>query len=283
MSSIRTAGRRRRLATAVAALAVALGGLAAVSTPAYAAGPDGETVAMTGPAGPLAVGTSFTYEVTGTAPTNCDLFDDCNVPVSLLLNLQNTGSPATITAATASMGSCRIPSSDLAICDLGWAPHGTTVSATFTLLANAAGTVTAAGETCNGYTYFCATVTGTTTITAASFPFGGFLQPVRNQPTINLMNAGRGVPIKFSLGGDQGLAIFPAGYPASQQVTCDTGAPVDVVEQTVTAGGSSLSYSPDTDTYNYVWKTDKAWAGTCRTFDLRLTDGTDHYATFRFN
>lgn len=51
----------------------------------------------------------------------------------------------------------------------------------------------------------------------------------------------------------------------------------------MTTRGSSLSCDPSTDTYSYVWKTDKAWAGTCRTFDLRLTDGTDHYASFKFD
>jgi len=38
---------------------------------------------------------------------------------------------------------------------------------------------------------------------------------------------------------------------------------VDVVDQTVTAGSSSLSYDPTTDQYVYVWKMDKSWTG-CR-------------------
>jgi hypothetical protein len=43
-----------------------------------------------------------------------------------------------------------------------------------------------------------------------------------------------------------------------------------------------LAYDPVTDTYNYVWKTNKAWAGTCRTFTLTLNDGTAHTAAFQF-
>jgi hypothetical protein len=31
----------------------------------------------------------------------------------------------------------------------------------------------------------------------------------------------------------------------------------------VTAGGSALSYDSGSGHYNYAWKTDKAWAGTC--------------------
>lgn len=57
------------------------------------------------------------------------------------------------------------------------------------------------------------------------FTFAGFFAPVDNPPTINSMNAGRAVPVKFSLGGDQGLNIFNPGYPTSQQVNCTTGDP----------------------------------------------------------
>ena len=49
---------------------------------------------------------------------------------------------------------------------------------------------------------------------------------------------------------------------------------------TQTAGGSSLSYDAASDTYTYVWKTDKAWAGTCRVLALKLTDNTWHVAGF---
>jgi extracellular elastinolytic metalloproteinase len=31
-----------------------------------------------------------------------------------------------------------------------------------------------------------------------------------------------------------------------------------------------------------VWKTQKAWAGTCRQLIIRLDDGTDHIANFKF-
>ncbi len=50
----------------------------------------------------------------------------------------------------------------------------------------------------------------------------------------------------------------------------------------MTAGSSSLSYDATTDQYTYVWKTNKAWARSCRQLILRLSDGTDHIASFSF-
>jgi hypothetical protein len=113
------------------------------------------------------------------------------------------------------------------------------------------------------------------------FTFTGFFQPVDNN-ALNVTSAGGAIPVRFSLGGDQGLAIFAAGYPTSQRIDCDTSLPQDQIEETVTAGGSSLSYDPTTDQYTYVWKTDKRWAGTCRQLIVRFTDGTERTASFKF-
>lgn len=112
--------------------------------------------------------------------------------------------------------------------------------------------------------------------------FSGFFSPVDNPPTLNQVNAGRAIPVKFSLSGNKGLAIFAADSPTSQQVNCSTSAPVSDVEETLTAGSSSLSYDASSDRYNYVWKTNSAWAGTCRQLNVRLNDGTDHTALFKF-
>jgi hypothetical protein len=112
------------------------------------------------------------------------------------------------------------------------------------------------------------------------YAFNGFRPPVDNLPTLNTVKAGSAVPTKFSLSGNQGLGIIASGYPASIKAACDA-APTDAIEETVTAGGSSLSYDSVADQYNYVWKTDKAWAGTCRQFVLKLDDGTFHQANFK--
>lgn len=113
------------------------------------------------------------------------------------------------------------------------------------------------------------------------FNFNGFFQPIDNAPIFNTVKAGQALPVKFSLTGYHGMDIFAAGYPKSQQVACDFST-VDGIEETVTAGSSNLSYSSGSDQYHYVWKTNKAWSGTCRQLIVQLTDGTIHTANFFF-
>ncbi|CAN5779480.1 hypothetical protein BH23GEM7_BH23GEM7_29610 [soil metagenome] len=117
---------------------------------------------------------------------------------------------------------------------------------------------------------------------SVAYAFSGFFAPVDNLPTVNVAKAGSAIPVKFSLGGDQGLNIFASGYPRSQAITCDAAAPQGPVEETVTAGSSSLSYDAATDRYTYVWKTEKSWGNTCRTLTLQFTDGSTHTASFKF-
>jgi hypothetical protein len=114
-----------------------------------------------------------------------------------------------------------------------------------------------------------------------SYPFTGFFRPVDNLPVVNTVKAGSAVPVKFSLGADQGLNIFATGYPKSAAMAC-SGAVQDAVEETVTAGGSSLSYDAIAGQYVYVWKTDKAWAGTCRQLQVKFADGSVQMANFSF-
>jgi hypothetical protein len=123
-----------------------------------------------------------------------------------------------------------------------------------------------------------------TNVYGVVFPVGSsaFSSPVDDLPVLNSVKAGQSVPVKFGLGGDQGLAIFAPGYPKSQLVPCDSTAPVDGIEETLTAGGSSLTYDASTGVYKYVWKTDKSWSGTCRQLVLGLVDGTFRRAGFLF-
>lgn len=116
----------------------------------------------------------------------------------------------------------------------------------------------------------------------SEYSFAGFYQPVAAAPAISEVKAGRAVPMKFSLGGDYGLDVVAAGSPTSYQVECPANTAVSVVEATTTAGAGSLSYDVPSGTYNYVWKTESSWAGTCRTFDMILDDGSSHQAMFRF-
>jgi hypothetical protein len=112
------------------------------------------------------------------------------------------------------------------------------------------------------------------------FPFSGFAAPVDGPPVVNALKAGAAVPVKFSLGGDRGLAIFADGYPRSHAVECGSAQVIDPVEETVTAGGSSLHYDPSTDRYVYVWKSSKDWAGACRELQVKFVDGETYTALF---
>ena len=114
-----------------------------------------------------------------------------------------------------------------------------------------------------------------------AYDFSGFFAPVDNPPTVNKVNAGRAILVKFSLAGDQGLDVLAEGYPISRRIDCDATDRVDAVEKTATAGSSGLSYDATTDQYTYVWKTEKAWTG-CRQLVLKLDDGTVHRANFSF-
>ena len=138
---------------------------------------------------------------------------------------------------------------------------------------------------------------GTTTVTATAtdasgnttvrtftvtvlYNFTGFFSPVSNIPTLNKANGGQNIPLKFSLSGNKGLAIFAAGYPASQQVSCSDNAPVNDLEEAESPGSNTLTYSPDQ--YHYNWKTEKSWGGTCRMLVVKLNDGSTHTALFKF-
>jgi uncharacterized protein len=125
------------------------------------------------------------------------------------------------------------------------------------------------------------TATSPTTV-QVTYNFAGFFQPVDNLPTLNTVKAGQAIPVKFSLSGDKGLSIFAAGYPKSQVIVCGSIAVEAGIEETVTAGSSSLSYDSGNNQYNYVWKTEKGWANTCRQLVVKLIDGTTHAANFKF-
>jgi Thrombospondin type 3 repeat len=115
-----------------------------------------------------------------------------------------------------------------------------------------------------------------------SWAFSGFFAPVNNSPTVNAAKAGSAIPVKFSLNGDKGLDIFEEGSPSFGRIVTDPDAPLDDIELTVTAGESGLQYDATLDRYTYVWKTQKAWAGTSRQLVVELKDGSVHKANFLF-
>jgi Bacterial Ig-like domain (group 3) len=116
---------------------------------------------------------------------------------------------------------------------------------------------------------------------AVLYPWSGFFDPVDNSGTLNTAKAGVGIPVRFSLGGNQPAPVLASGYPQVQSVTCPSW-PTDAIEQTASASGSSLKYDSATGQYVYTWKTNKGWANSCRRLTFVLKDGTRQEATFRF-
>jgi hypothetical protein len=140
-----------------------------------------------------------------------------------------------------------------------------------------AGTYSISASYAGDSTYTPASRSGT--VVAA--PFTGFFAPVDNLPTVNSAKAGNTIPVKFSLGGNRGLAIFAAGFPKATKVACVAGEPVDAIEE-VTTSASGLTYDATTNRYQYNWRTPKSYAGSCYRLDLRFIDGSTFTAAFKF-
>jgi Tol biopolymer transport system component len=105
------------------------------------------------------------------------------------------------------------------------------------------------------------------------YDFQGFFAPIAAYPTSNTFTAGDGVPLRFSLHGNQGTSVFASGSPA--WASCDS--PGD----TAPASGT-LSYNASADRYLYLATTQKAWAGSCRDLVVTLRDGSVHRARLAF-
>jgi hypothetical protein len=116
------------------------------------------------------------------------------------------------------------------------------------------------------------------------YRYAGFFQPVDNPEVVNSAKAGSAIPVKFSLNGDRTLDIFYQGTaPGSATSTNCASGTVDAIESyegTVTTSG--LKYDATTGQYNYTWKTDSKWAGSCRQLAVKLKDGSVHVAIFKF-
>ena len=100
------------------------------------------------------------------------------------------------------------------------------------------------------------------------FTFRGFGAPLDGQRST--VRAGSTVPIKFSLGGDQGTHVLAAAYTT----ICGSTARTDIA-------ASALRYDAAEGQYILNWRTDRSWTG-CRDLILQLSDGSSHRATVQF-
>jgi alpha-glucosidase (family GH31 glycosyl hydrolase) len=118
-----------------------------------------------------------------------------------------------------------------------------------------------------------------TVLVTVVYRFTGFFPPVANVPTQNAAHAGSVVPIKFSLSGYQDATPFTV---ESAPIACDSGQPLGAPETALSPGASGVQYDSTTDQYQFNWKTDAGWAGTCRQLIVTTNDNVAHGADFEF-
>jgi hypothetical protein len=107
--------------------------------------------------------------------------------------------------------------------------------------------------------------------TAATF--GGFKPPVANAPEINRANAGRTIPIKFTLSGAGTDLVID-----SQEVDCSTLEPNGDEPERVDAD----HFRRHGDSYQFNWDTRRSWEDSCRRLTIRIPAPSDAYAYFKF-
>jgi hypothetical protein len=114
------------------------------------------------------------------------------------------------------------------------------------------------------------------------YDFRGFRWPVKDRPALNLVRAGRVVLVRFSLNGFHGRSVLADGYPQVAEVDCDSGEEPAGGEPARVLGRHKVRYMRSGRSYGLLWKTSRAWAGSCRQFLLGLADGSVQRADFRF-
>jgi hypothetical protein len=117
------------------------------------------------------------------------------------------------------------------------------------------------------------------------------ITPDSSYGALNDVVAGDARPLRFTADGTRTLDLLATNSPYSRQVDCSTLKPVQLdpprltpkayPEATSPPGKAGLTVSA-TGVYNYPWKTETAWASTCREFVLTRKDGKQHRAFFRF-
>ena len=132
---------------------------------------------------------------------------------------------------------------------------------------------TAADRVCGSSTSL-----GTFVVATKLYAFLGFLPPIARPPALNSARPGSTVDLRFSLTGNQGLAILAEDSPLTFQVDCTTHERLGLRNVPATR----LRYQARADRYVVQWRTERAWAGQCREFVLTLRDGSEHMALFRF-
>jgi hypothetical protein len=115
------------------------------------------------------------------------------------------------------------------------------------------------------------------------YVFTGFDAPVSNGGGLNQAKAGQNIPIKWRLTTATGAPVTSvAGARLTvTPIDCASGRPTGPAE--VYASGSAVQPNGD-GKFHVNWKTDKAYAGSCRVLAVDLGEGAaiTHTASFQF-
>ena len=99
------------------------------------------------------------------------------------------------------------------------------------------------------------------------------------------MKAGASIPVEWRITTSSGSAVSdPASFVGlfSYAVTCGTTDGLETPVETTAPGESGLKYLGDGN-WQINWRTLGSYPkGSCRVLELKLNDGTSHYANFKF-
>ncbi|HSD03976.1 MAG TPA: PxKF domain-containing protein [Gaiellales bacterium] len=170
--------------------------------------------------------------------------------------------------------------------------RGAVVNPVYACIDGGSGTATCAGpagplDTATpGHHQFTITATdaagNSSSLTSGYWVDGGYTWGGFFTRPLTHAHAGRVIPVAFSLGGNFGDHVVAPGYPVSAPVTCGS-ADVPAGGDPVRLVGGGVHYFRWWGRYVLLWQTDRAWAGTCRAFILKLDDGSTHAFVVRFD
>ena len=115
------------------------------------------------------------------------------------------------------------------------------------------------------------------------YKFSGFRSPIDVLPAVNSAKGGQAIPVKWRITTAAGVPVSnPSSFVSltSSGGACGVGATDEV--EAYAPGASGLQYLGNGE-WQMNWKTEKAWAGQCRTLTLKLADGLEsRTASFKF-
>jgi sugar lactone lactonase YvrE len=116
----------------------------------------------------------------------------------------------------------------------------------------------------------------------STFNFGGFLAPASPPPTLNLVERGALVPIRWQLpDGRGGFVTNPTSFTSATVGSLTCGSAASVPLNDAASGPAGISFDAATSSFVYNWQTSTSWTG-CRKLTIKLKDNSVHELRFRF-